>query len=557
MKKFTILSVILFTLFSLNARDVYVSAGKRGSGSKTDPYGSISDALNMGIYAGDVIHVSEGIYYGEGGSGKWVIKANNITLVGGYNKSFSDRDPWKYHSILIRGMGEGALAEAKKRDHEKKWGLSYSYTKASYNPKAMIFGEGNHSNTIIDGFIIDGYTRLAYKSNGDLKTDIGPIGTPLVHFSKPGCRVRNCVVMNSGGPGIRISALGHKDKPETWSEISNCIIINTLMQAIDVRIGNMDPDKNRDGGAALIKNNTIAFVWTLLGEGYGILIGRQTRLTIEDNIFAFATNYGMNNGFGNNKAELVNNCFFNNMGGVYRYFAKKTSTTVVVDEPEKLTGKSARKLYYLSSKSKGNFTKNPGFLPDPDFFDKFTNQIKSEGGGKVVWDDVNQWRSAMGLPLQGSAGSGKKNYAPIYEHEYMLIFPKDMAIGARNDKSFFQSYASTAIEVDKEYEEIAYSDLKNYTGKDVTVEVEFYSSYDSSSYYIEGITREGYMCYRSKDRNNFFYVPNGSEALEIIKESIADGYPALISGRVYDIKDAIKMSGKYGFVVDEADYADD
>jgi len=48
-------AVLLSSLFS---KDVYVSSGKNGNGSKQSPYNDISDAINMGIYAGDVIHVS-------------------------------------------------------------------------------------------------------------------------------------------------------------------------------------------------------------------------------------------------------------------------------------------------------------------------------------------------------------------------------------------------------------------------------------------------------------------------------------------------------------------
>jgi hypothetical protein len=51
----------------------------------------------------------------------------------------------------------------------------------------------------------------------------------------------------------------------------------------------------------------------------------------------------------------------------------------------------------------------------------------------VVWDEVNQWRSAMGLPLIGSTGTGAKNFAPIYEHDYMLLFSDAVAVGARKD----------------------------------------------------------------------------------------------------------------------------
>ena len=555
MKRFLCFSIIFILIFTINAKDVYVRAGsKGGNGTIEKPYGTIEEAMNMGVYAGDVIHVTEGVYYGEGGSGKIVIKVNNLTLVGGYSKDFKERNPFKYQTIFVRGIHTDIIEEAKKRGHDKKWGLDLTPTKASYNPNAMIYGEGDSSNTIIDGFIIDGYTRNTYKPNGDLKIDIGPIGTPLISFNKSGCKVRNCIIMNSGGPGIKMVASGKKDDPDSWPEISNCVIVNTLMEGVDFRVGTFDPDRDPDSGYALIKNNTIVFVWSHLGEGYGILIGRQTKLTIENNIIAFATDFGMNNGFGNDKAVLKNNVFFNNMGGVYRFFSKEGSgSTIVCDDPTLLSGKQANKMYYLSAKSEGNITQDPKLKPDPDFFDKFTNQIKSEGGGKVVWDEVNQWRAMMGLPLIGTQGTGRKNFAPIYEHDYMFLFSTTVNAGAKPDIQFPIYKSSGSSGVSKDYKSIKFSDVKANFGKDVEVSVKV-GEKDVSSYYVDGITKDNYICFRFKDdKMNFLYVKKGTEALETIEKSIKDGASVIIRGTIYDISVAIKSSNRYAIVVDEAE----
>lgn len=295
-------------------------------------------------------------------------------------------------------------------------------------------------------------------------------------------------------------------------------------------------------------------MWTRLGEGYGILIGRQTKLSIEDNIVAFATDYGLNNGFGNDKATLKNNLFFNNMGGVYRYFAKEGSgSTVVVDDPTQLTGKQANKLYYLTSKSEGNITLDPKLKVDPDFFDRFSNQIKSEGGGKVVWDEINQWRSMMGLPLIGSKGTGNVNYAPIYEHDYMFLFSDVTKAGAKVNANFvtYKSVAST--EGNKEYKSIKFAEMKSNYNKDVEVTLKV-GEKNPTSFYVEGITKDTHICFRFKDdAMNFLYVKKGSEALEIIEQSIKDGASVILKGGVYDISAAIKSSNRYALVVYEAE----
>jgi hypothetical protein len=540
------------------AKDVYVRAGASGGdGSKEKPYPDISVALAMGVYAGDVIHVAQGVYYGEGAVGKWVIKTPDVAIVGGYSTDFSARDPFKYRSILARGLSGELVAEAKKRGHDVEWGLSLVPTKASYNGGPLVTIEGDVKNVIVDGFVIDGYTRLTYKPSGDLRIDVGPIGSPLVSFNKPGCKLLNCVLVNSGGPGVQMIAAGNKDDPASWNEVSNCVIVNTLMSGIDFRVGTWDPDRSPDSGYAVAKNNTIVFVWSHLGEGYGILVGRQTRLLVQDNVIAFCTDYAIQNGFGNDKMSLVGNVFFNNIGGVYRYFDKDGSkATIVMDDPTQLSGRNAKKLYYLSDKSAGNVTADPGLTPDPVFFEKFSNQIKSEGGGKVVWDEVNQWRAAMGLPLVGTTGTGNVNYAPIYEQKYVALFSPSVAAGAKAAGPF-AAYASKAAErIAKTYADIKYADLKANLGKDVRVRVKLARNPDPTSFYVASATKEEYVCYRSEDMQHFFYFKKGSEELEIAQECIADGEYMFVSGTLYDIKDTIKMTGKYGFVVDLVEYDD-
>jgi hypothetical protein len=276
---------------------------------------------------------------------------------------------------------------------------------------------------------------------------------------------------------------------------------------------------------------------------------------MENNIFAFATDFGMNNGFGNDKAKLNGNVFFNNRGGVYRYFASGGSkSTVVVDDPALLSGKQGNRMYYVSAKSEGNISADPKLKVDPEFFDKFSNQIQSEGGGKVVWDDVNQWRSMLGLPLIGSSGTGKKNFAPIYEHSYALLFSEAVSAGAKSDAKL-EVYKSTASEaVAKNYVKIKFADVKSNLGKDVTVAVKIGTKDSGSSYYVDGVTKAEWTCFRYKDdRMNFIYVKNSSEEMEIITKSIKDGSAVIVSGKLVDVSAAVKSTNRFAIVVDKAE----
>ena len=132
-KLFTIILILINALIS--AKDIYVRAGANGNGTKEDPYGYIWLALSK-AERGDVIHVAKGTYNGKGGSGSFVINIPNITLVGGYKEDFSERNPFKYFTILERA-----------RDYRgDSTGLR----------DGIIDGTDDHSGLTIDGFVING-----------------------------------------------------------------------------------------------------------------------------------------------------------------------------------------------------------------------------------------------------------------------------------------------------------------------------------------------------------------------------------------------------------------
>lgn len=572
------------------AKDIYVRAGDDGEGTKAEPYGTVDEALRN-AYAEDVVHVAAGDYFSAGGSGKFAINKPHITLVGGYNKDFSQRNPFKNLTRLMRG----ASSDPRDCANSPKCGevlqrQKIKSTKSSYNPLGIIVGE-KCDFAIVDGFVVDGYTRHAYKSNDDLSLKKGPIGTPCIQFSGGrGVKVRNSIVLNCGGPGIKVDGmgtkLGRKDKSEMgddWSEISNTLIVNTLMQSINLRVGNMGMGAgNENRGAALLKNNTMLFNWAKGGEDYNLLVGRSTRLTVKNNLMGFS-GYAINNGFGNNKVRLISNSIINgsHTAGVYKYWDKKQSNaTVVVDNPKKLKGKKCSKNYACSKKSKGN--KNIDLTLkniDSAFFDKFMNQIASTGGGKVTMDSMNQWRRMMGLNLQGSKGSGVVNFAPMYDpgNDWEKItglcgLVEDAGVQCNGIGGSFQTYKSTAsAAVEKDYKEIEWGDIKRGKkmigpisatgdkGMDITVSLTI-GRQDMSSYVMpasSGVTRKaGWLCYRDKGSAVFVYVRKGTDAWEMIKESKDESVDVIISGTAYNVGMA-GATKKIGIAVDSAESSSD
>lgn len=516
-----ILLAALVPAAALSARDIHVRAGgPGGDGSRERPYSDISEALLAGAYSGDVIRVAEGVYYGEGGSGRWRVATPGLVIAGGYSADFSERAPFVHRSILARGISAALVPLAKARGHDASWGLSLTPTKAGYEPGPLLQVEAE--DVVVDGLWIDGYTRLSYKPSGELRLDLGPIGAPLAAFSKRGGKLRNCVLMNSGGPGVQMACAGTEGKADTWNEVAHCVIVNVLMAGIDMRVGTRDPERSPDSGCALVRGNTVAFVWSNLGLGYGIVVGRQTRIVAEGNLFAWCEDAGVHNGYGNAEATLSRNVF-HACGTAYRYWAGEGSIAMLsCDDPALLSGASAASRFSLSAESGGNgATADPGLPVDAAFLANYL-----EGPHRMI--------------------------APVYEHSAALLFSRAVSAGA-SDRAPLAEYASIdAPVVAKDYAPIEYAAMKDWLGKDVELRVKLARSPEPSGFYVEGVTKEGYVCYRSADLQHFFYFKKGSAMLAAAEKAAKSGGYLLVKGTLRDIKAAIKMSGKFGFTVDAA-----
>ena len=100
MKKRNLFLFLLIFFFAVagtaQAQDWYVKAGaKKGKGTKEKPYKGIYKALKKAV-KGDVIHVANGDYSGKLKSGFIIIRTKGLTLLGGYNDDFSQRNPFQY-----------------------------------------------------------------------------------------------------------------------------------------------------------------------------------------------------------------------------------------------------------------------------------------------------------------------------------------------------------------------------------------------------------------------------------------------------------------------------
>lgn len=578
---------IFFISSQVMAKDIYVRAGSNGDGSKANPYATVDDALRR-AFSGDVIHVAKGDYFGPGGNGLFVIEKPDLTLVGGYNADFSQRNPFLNVTRLMRGASndpkECTASSARCRELVERQKIPI--TKSGYNSKGIVVGEKDHTNFVIDGFVIDGFTRHFYKNNEDLGLSKGPIGTACMIFYSPGVKVRNSVVFNCAGPGINIQGQGTKlprgDKRESgddWNEVSNTIVFNTLGKSIDMKVGGMSKSKP-DKGAALLKNNTLVFNWDYTGESENLIVGRQTRITAKNNIFGF-TGLGVRNSFGNGKLRLIGNVFFSLNNGYYKYM-ERSNAEIIMDEPNLLEGMNCKEKYACSKQSKGNLIADPQFKNMDGFFlDKFFNQIASQGGGKVTMDVMNQWRQMFGLNLQGSKGSGRKNYAPIWDPgenwENIKLFATNEAIKDKGAQlngigGQFQTYqSSSAKAVAKDYQAVNAKDLQRngslqgkvnaagLKGIDVVAEMKVKEQQLTAFYLPDSLqvsSDKGWECYYDESRSVYLYVKNGTSAHALLKQIQKEGVSGLFKGTAYMLVGKA-LNGKIGFVIDQIESLDE
>src|SRR5258708_1361158 len=77
-------------------RDWFVAAGSAGgNGSREKPFKDPFQPLER-CESGDSIHIAEGDYFGKLKMGMWRIDTPYIAVIGGYDKEFTERNPWTH-----------------------------------------------------------------------------------------------------------------------------------------------------------------------------------------------------------------------------------------------------------------------------------------------------------------------------------------------------------------------------------------------------------------------------------------------------------------------------
>ena len=371
-------------------RDWFVRAGASGGdGSKEKPFKDPYQALEK-VGAGDLVHVAEGQYVGKLKTGRWKLGAPYVSLLGGYDAEFKERNPWKHPTRLL------APAEYKGR-------------RDGY----VLEGTDDHTGAVVDGFVFDRASDNRYKPNGDLDYDNSEKQEHL-WLSKPGCVVRNNLFVNGAEGAIRIAS---------GNTLENNIIVNHHIRTVVAQRG--------IGNAPFVfRNNTVAFAWDIrFGQGNGrnghlLSVENGVSAIIDGNIFEFADNDAIRLMADPADVELTNNTFNHNLW----------SNLMRPQDNQAVDDKTFGQLKdFKFKKLSGNQVVSAGLPVDQAWFDAYLNRT-AYVPGKVTMDDWNQLRELIGQPVLATGGKGPEGFMPMYPWQKALqLFPKNpkVAAGAR------------------------------------------------------------------------------------------------------------------------------
>ncbi|WP_299764268.1 hypothetical protein [uncultured Dokdonia sp.] len=406
MQSLSILLLTIFTIstihaqntsrnFSNQGRDWYVSknTGSGQLGTKERPAKDLGNIIHH-LKPNDRIHIAEGIYMSKGKRGADEINVP-VQIYGGYDTTFSIRDPWDAHKTIFTGVNEYMKLT------DPRIYIRTDQQRESNGQKST------GSVIVVDGIIIDNGPRNRYHKNENLairrkaspKSQQNPSpesgGIVIVGSHYTNINVRNCVVMNTapteGAISVRVFAGGK-------GVIENNFTINNTGYGIHARTGYVGSDEKKIPQFT-IRRNTSLFTWKhdaiASYGGDAMAFDQNLYATVENNVFG----YGHMGGLYNKGAKLtmMNNLFTGNSKYDYREVNDKMAVADIVDEA-----------MHLGPESDGN----QGLLIQIAVAERWAeiyagrqevSRAAVDAAVTVPNTGANQLRSIFGLNLQGGA----------------------------------------------------------------------------------------------------------------------------------------------------------
>ena len=409
-----LLALIVAAASAIEAKDYYVSAsrGKGKSGSKAKPTKDMGNIIGK-LEPGDTVHIAGGTYLGRGKSGADLITVP-VSVIGGYDDTFTSRDPWGKHPTVLSGSNTSKNWVAAPR-------LMLDLSK--YRGKEM-------PAIRIDGLIVDNAGRNRYKTDRQLaivrmaNPKSGQMPTPdqgglVIRLSKTGnytdtwtLTVQNCIVTNTAPTQGALSVSGYKGSKIT---IRNNAVVNNTGTGIMVASAYIARD-DKDRPQFLIENNTVLFTWKYdpmaqSFSGNSINFSANTASIARSNVFAFADRFGVNNAA---KASVLlkDNLILGNVDSDYLEFDTRIALDDIEDEAEYLHedtgGNEATRIKVPVSNA---WAKHYGsrVLIDRDALEADIKAQKTR---------ANEIRSMLGLPLRAGHVDGPSS--PVWLNRLSL-----------------------------------------------------------------------------------------------------------------------------------------
>lgn len=400
------LGLLLFGSSLAEAADYYVSAekGKGKKGTKSKPVSNLGNLLGK-IEAGDRIHMAGGVYSGKAEAG-WVEFEVPVSIIGGYDESFSSRDPWGAHKTILVGINKSKnfTTRARLSIDIQKWnrGKSMEFMR---NKKKVQY------DVVIDGLIVDNGGRNRYKTEKKLKVlrkanpKTGENPTPdraAIRVVAPifgTATIQNCVVLNCGATGGAIAMWGSEGSKNVTR---NNLVINNTGVGIFAHT-TYQAGEDRDVTEHRVENNTVLF--TEKYDAFGQINGHAFRfdpivhLVARNNVFAFSDVAGVMNGNKSSlkKVDLIENLVTANLQADYVEFDTKLAVDAWEDDADE-----------LGDDSEGNEGGDLKVPVSATFLAHYFNRAiidrnAAEADIKATHSKANALRGMLGLNLQAAA----------------------------------------------------------------------------------------------------------------------------------------------------------
>lgn len=398
------------------------TGSNKNPGSRTEPLKNFDKAIKKAA-AGDTIAVAEGVYSGTFDIG-YFESDKALKIYGGFSTDFSQRDPIA-HPTLFQPDNKSA---AKSR-------------------KPILRFSKNIDGLVIDGLVIDMGERNSYHENKGKPegVDTGMLLLPpqkatgenptvteaclSIPSSAQGGDVviRNNVFLNGAKFGIQAGL-----RSGTIRVVNN-VFVSNRMAAIEIYgtcPSTGGPKSMSRCGLAEIANNTILFSWSrtkdFLDMGYGVRVMTRLGYDIHHNIIGGNIMAGVDDSRFTPEEwiQLDNNIFFVNKKADLEY-SPESNTTL------DLWAEQFEDLEFGSASNNSNAVQKD-LLIKKAYLDGFLSARYSEETDFDPDSPANQWRSILGMNLQGKMSSSVSMYANRYPvDETLKLFGAVKGVGAQ------------------------------------------------------------------------------------------------------------------------------